>query len=447
MDNVHAYLYNEPARSLQASQNLCEISWGEDLNLELQDVYVDEGIILKYLPKKYLDTLEISQLGYSEVGLLVEIHFPLLLAASPAKPKKTRGSSDAYHFLVFDDYNVKLYPLDIVDLEVFPAGTWALSGSNEETELPCHAFLIAARHQSAWIVQTTSPPGEKWKEWRKRRSAVMFVMKHFIFEEMTALSKVLSLNAGDLQRNYGRWGPSARTCVQLSREPAGEFAHEEAVKETARRFVKELRQDTICFAGLDMIRSLHVPFSVRPVGDSRAKRRIPDADIATDRIRAIISCAAAAATTYQRGRFYRDISRHEWFNKSAGSLFKKLVLTWLSSDSEAGTLLCTSAGWPDLPVQATVSTKHSAEEGGFTVIAESLPTCIRDGRDWCHVFITDDEWTAQSLRDQKLSNLPDDIRVYSGVYDVGQRDIISGISWALDEDNQRVLENMDVDEV
>jgi hypothetical protein len=297
--------------------------------------------------------------------------------------------------------------------------------------------------------------------------------------------------------------------VRLSREPAWEFAHEEAVKEAARCFASESH----VMASLDMINAYNILLSVRPVGDGRAERRIPFADFATDRIKAIISYASAAATTCQRGTFYRDIDHHTWFRASTGYLFKKFVLTWLSSDPEAGTLLCTSTGCPNLlvpacgekrttyfsdldalkktkvaefpfcllprhpsllaadaiictdriifTVQVTVSRRHSAKEGDFATIADSL---LRDGRDWCHVFITDEEWKARSLRDQKLSGLPDDIRVYSGVYNVGQRDIISECSWALDEDNvrgsslhasytylrnnqHRVLEIMDVDDV
>ena len=281
--------------------------------------------------------------------------------------------------------------------------------------------------------------------------------------------------------------------MRLSQEPAGEFAHEEAVKEAARHFVKE---SPTTWADLDRILLFHTLFSVRPRGDSQGARRIPVADIATDRIMAIISYAAAASPPHQQWAFYRYIiSQHmllRWFTAStAGYLFTKLVLTWLSSGLGVGTLLCTSIGWPDLrlpacgekqttyfrdldalnkikvdtfpfcllprypsthPVDAIILTDqfiitiqvtishtpgHSARQGGFTAITDSLPTYIRDGRNWCHVFITDEEWKVQRLRGQNLSSLWDDIHVYSGVYDIGQRDIISGRSWALDEDNVR----------
>ncbi|KAF8274269.1 hypothetical protein EI94DRAFT_1696187 [Lactarius quietus] len=201
-----------------------------------------------------------------------------------------------------------------------------------------------------WVLSewSTSPLEKKWKEWHKWHNAVMFMMKHFTFEEMKALSKVLDLNTGDLQCNYGRWGPSACTFL------------------------------------------------------------------------------------------------------------------------EVGNLLCTSAGWPDLQVSAckekqmtyfndldalkkttvTVS-KHSAKGGGFTVIAESLPTCIRlgDGCDWYHMSITDKEWNAQLLCGQKLSDHPDNIGIYSWVYDVGQWDIISRRLWALDEDNPKWFYCQSINEI
>jgi hypothetical protein len=64
-----------------------------------------------------------------------------------------------HYFLVFNDNNVEIHPPDITDLDVFPMGTWALSGSNEE---PCPAFQCAAEWQIAWMVLTTSPSEKKW---------------------------------------------------------------------------------------------------------------------------------------------------------------------------------------------------------------------------------------------------------------------------------------------
>jgi hypothetical protein len=53
----------------------------------------------------------------------------------------------------------------------------------------------------------------------------------------------------------------------------------------------------------------------------------------------------------------------------------------------------------------------------------------------CHVFITDDDFKAKSLRDQTLSYVPEDrdIFVYSAVFDVGRSDITRERLVAFDE--------------
>ncbi len=51
----------------------------------------------------------------------------------------------------------------------------------------------------------------------------------------------------------------------------------------------------------------------------------------------------------------------------------------------------------------------------------------------CHVFITDNENKASSLRGQTLSDLPAHIGVYSAVFSIGQSGITSERMRALDE--------------
>src|SRR6266702_570131 len=94
------------------------------------------------------------------------------------------------HFLVFCDDGVDIHPLDMANPDVFPRGTWALSDSNEEVGSPCSAFIDAAKQEIAWIVQTTSPMEERWKEWKKECSADMFVMVPPSINEITALGSL-----------------------------------------------------------------------------------------------------------------------------------------------------------------------------------------------------------------------------------------------------------------
>jgi hypothetical protein len=98
----------------------------------------------------------------------------------------------------------------------------------------------------------------------------------------------------------------------------------------------------------------------------------------------------------------------------------------------------------------TISHRHTTEESGFTTIKQNLPTITavakrtNEGRKkrkkkdkgplWCHVFITDDEEKAKSLRAQTLSELPRGIFVYSAVFSVGEFDVTSERMRRLEEE-------------
>ena len=95
------------------------------------------------------------------------------------------------YILVFQDDNVYRHPLK-ADPYLLPQGTWALSDSDEVAKRPCTAFLDAAKRKVAWIVQTTSPLEERYKEWSKQRDAEMFVMDYFSINELMAIGLVLT---------------------------------------------------------------------------------------------------------------------------------------------------------------------------------------------------------------------------------------------------------------
>lgn len=327
-EKVHIYIHTDPPQDvpgvLQAAQNLRNVVWQEtDLDSKLLDVSGDNDVTLKYVPKDYLDSLGIRQLGYTEDILLVRAEYDTALEEidrEDAISKKKYGviitgqpgigkSCFLYylllrllnqkmpvafelphHFLVFHDDDVDMHPLNLDNPDVFPTGTWALSDSSIKDKVPCSAFRSAAKRGIAWIVQTTSPSEERWKAWKKELSASMYVMDYFSKVEMTALGKILNLNTENIQHFYDKWGPSARTCVWLTRCPEDEVEHEYAVERAARRFVGESASNG---ASVDAIRSSHILFSVRPKDHDTGGRKVLLADIATDVIRTIISYAAA----------------------------------------------------------------------------------------------------------------------------------------------------------
>jgi hypothetical protein len=287
---------------------------------------------------------------------------------------------------------------------------------------------------------------------------------------------VLNLNPNSLRRNYKKWGPSARTCVLLSRVPNREMRHERDVSSAARAFV--LNPDSFLGAIQNATTMAHILFSVRPGDESEDGRRTLVAEIATDHIKEIISYAAADALARKRIEFYQKMSNQPMFKSSAGQMFERFVLSWLASHPSAVPLQCTPSTFrttPEIPacgeertvffgsltalkkkvkvvndalpwcflptsqtpdavdaivftnkfiitVQVTIAEVHSTNRKCFDDIEESIRG-IRNKRKWCHVFITDDNCKARSLRGQTLSDLPKSIFVYSAVFDVGRLDI------------------------
>ncbi len=76
-----------------------------------------------------------------------------------------------------------------------------------------------------------------------------------------------------------------------------------------------------------------------------------------------------------------------------------------------------------ITIQVTVSDQHSTKGSGFTDIKKLIPHGLRRDN-WRHVFITDDDDDrAVSLRNQTLRGLPEDILVYSGVFDIGRSSV------------------------
>ncbi|KAH9164837.1 hypothetical protein EDB89DRAFT_385511 [Lactarius sanguifluus] len=485
---------------MRAAERLYNKLWGKDLSVIVEEIS-DNGNTWKYVPKKHMDSLEMTKLGYpDEHGLLVRpeydvawddfdydtarkkgqrgvvvtgqpgigktcfLYYLLFRLLSEGTPVSLQRSN---HILVFQDDGVYRYPQD-AEPDCLPARTWALSDSGHRAKQPCDVFFDATEQYAAWIIQTTPPLEERWREWAKQLTAVTFVMNGFSAAEITALSKVQGLDASALLRNYEKWGPSARTCVRLARDPAGERYHAMVVNNAADAFVERPPSRT----SFDAIEVFHVLFSVRPEGEDSGGRRVPFAEMATEHIRDIISCAAAAAAAAARKRieFYRMISTQPSFNVS-GKMFKGFVLSWLYTNSNVDPLRCFATGQLNLEIpacgeeqttffdsknglekvnrdklplcllptskdfptadaivitdefiitiQVITSDRHSAKGSDLADIKKLIPPGL--GRDkWRHVFITDNDSKAISLRNQTLPELPKEILVYSGVFNIGR---------------------------
>jgi hypothetical protein len=228
---------------------------------------------------------------------------------------------------------------------------------------------------------------------------------------------------------------------------------------------------------------MHKIFSFVPLDHTNSGRMIPISKFASPHIRRIVSYIAANVEAEKRIIFFQRISRQSIFASFSGNaaastsgvLFERFVLSWLTAGS--GHLDCTPAPglsvdtvlkipacgnertifWgsntplkdtkehtatkeeplcllPEDPtldaivltvddlitIQTTVSEKHGALPSGFKLVEESG---IKQKRRWRHVFVTDEDSRAKSLRSQNLKDLPKGISIYSAVFNVGRSDM------------------------
>jgi hypothetical protein len=306
---------------------------------------------------------------------------------------------------------------------------------------------------------------------------------------------VLNFNADNLQYNYNLRGSSARTCVQLSRMPEQELQEdsdkfEQEVSRAIATFVTD-PQAFINVFQVNLRKVFYILFSIQPRDQTPSGRMVPIAEVSTNRIKEMISYAAASVTTQERFHFYQTISSQPLFKACAGQMFKRFVLSWLASLHKGSLSLHCTPHTPHAPhtlrtpcipatppvleisaygeeytyffsslaalkekagmdkplcllptsqtlvavdaiiltksniitVQVTISRSHSTKKDGLKEIKKSLPHSLIKNCKWCHVFITDDYVKAESLRGQTLSDLPNNIFIYSVVFDVGQLDI------------------------
>ncbi|KAF8481797.1 hypothetical protein DFH94DRAFT_408206 [Russula ochroleuca] len=80
----------------------------------------------------------------------------------------------------------------------------------------------------------------------------------------------------------------------------------------------------------------HVLFSVQPRDQTSSGRMAPIVEIPTNRIKEIMSYAAASVAAQERICFYQTISSQPLLKESAGQMFERFVISWLAS----GTLRC-----------------------------------------------------------------------------------------------------------
>ena len=254
------------------------------------------------------------------------------------------------------------------------------------------------------------------------------------------------------------WGPSARRSIRFAEEPEAICAHEQDVFQVASELIKGPSH----FITFKSPSATHRIFVVRP---SPKSRRIAIAEFGTTRLRDIFARVYINQDCAVRQGFYRSIRDQPLFASLAGQIFKNHVLLWLWHSNVAPTCTCATANSPYLDmslcrdnlkffykaeelkgisepkthiclvptsqtfptldaviltssavitVQITIALKHDADEQEFNLIYRNLPPDLlakRPGR--YHVFITDNDINARSLREQNHTQIPDGTLVYS----------------------------------
>jgi hypothetical protein len=388
-------------------------------------------------------------------------------------------------FLLFQDTGVCIINGHGSMAQFIPSGTWALTDFSQSVNQPCDAFVDAVVPKMAWIIQTASRARDKWTDRIKLCDAVYW-MDVFNLGELIALgyvqhdsrcfylhaeslcSKILHLDANSLRKYYDLWGPSARLCISLTRNPNYVAGYEDRVVMGADLLTKDHDQ----FNTSNQDSPIHrLFFVVRPAPD----RRTSYEDFAINRICEIVLCAYARQNEAVRASFYEAIRGTPWFGPPAGKMYKVHVFLWFQYSQSS--LQCTGAEstFPELSVpacpgegnfrfyskpkdladiladieecqtgkpicvvptsetfpffdafiitgvavitiQVTIYDKHDAKEGGFEIL-NSLPFLAKRPNRY-HVFITDKEINAAKLRKQKLPQIPNGTLVYSAVVPV-----------------------------
>ncbi len=244
--------------------------------------------------------------------------------------------------------------------------------------------------------------------------------------------------------------------------------HKEEVVSDAEEFINDYNR----YAQVDVAVTSHRLFVVRPTAKSR---QVVTVNFGSNHLVGFIATAYARYTHAERLSFYKDINGHPLFNSVAGRIFKTYVLIWLRHASTELSLRCFPAtnSSPQLDIspcgdnltflakdtelknvdefehgkcfvpvnppfsnldavlitdksiitlQMAVASSRDAKDAG---IYGKLPDTVRNRRQRCHVFITDTEKEADSLRQQtNLTGISADIHVYSASFDVEQMDPI-----------------------
>ncbi|KAI9463713.1 hypothetical protein BJY52DRAFT_1184710 [Lactarius psammicola] len=390
-------------------------------------------------------------LGHPGIGKTCFLYYLLFRLLSERKTVAFQVGED---FVLFQDTGIQRCRTTSSNGLAISSGTWALTDSEAGFERPCDAFLKACAAGRAWVVQTTSPSRIKYGTWSKEQDATLFWMQVFPSDELIALGKILGLDIESLRNNYDSWGPSARVCIRLTKTPTRVRGYENSVVEAA----DELTMKHNDFADFTTSATNKL-FIIGPKSPSQRQESI--VEFGTNRLRGYVARAYAKRDHAKRLSFYKAIRGHSLFGSPAGQMFEIYVLLWFWYSRAEEILPCTGAvatsphleipacpenleffpnpeglkevKEPERPICWVPTSRTFPSLDAFVLtndtvitlqmtISRRLDANERPRR--CHVFITDTDDYAKSLREQNLKEIPKGTFVYSAVIDINELDSI-----------------------
>ena len=282
---------------------------------------------------------------------------------------------------------------------------------------------------------------------------------------------MLGLDGEALVKHSSQWGPSARICVDLQRDPSMALSLISRARTAAAAFVDNFKQidEPQATTLLDILFVVHPELPFRPVGI---------VSVATDYLNQVLTEATAAADPHQRIKFYKMLSIRLGFESSAFYILQSFFYTWFFNYWKSPKLQCSAApgtsppefsilptcdnvyqitkilslksandlqtpfGWLPIlesftfadaiictdkyiiTIKVTGSSTIKIDRIGFNRMKNNLPSQFLANRKWIHVFVTDDEDKAIRLQIQQFKFLTEkDIAIYHTVLDIHQVDL------------------------
>ena len=443
--------------------------------------------LAKEAPVRYARCLCSDHINITTSGKSCFLLFTLMHRLCNGKPTALQISDI---IIVFEKRGVTGYDTLNADPNVLPEGTWALLDSEDFKTVPCGTFLMASRERRALIVQATSLTTLSFESWTVDDGRVLpYAMNAFSPSELILLglvqptvgsvpsysysanSKVLGLDGEALAEHSRRWGPSARICVELQRDPL-----------MLPSLTSKARTAAAAFVGgpgpideLQAMTSSDILFAVRP----ERHRLNGIVTVATDYFNQVLTETAAAADPRQRAHFYKMMTIRRGFEPSALYMLRSFFCAWffncqksleircftraapgtrprfsvlptcenvhritifsslkkaddlqtpfgllpiLKSFAFADAIICTNKYI--ISIKVTISSTIKVDRIGLKRVKNNLPSQFQANRKWIHVFVIDDEDKAIRLRSQQFKGLAEkDICVYSAVLDIQQVDL------------------------